>query len=107
MAIEGEVKKPTTLDLDSLLKLGAMEDRIYRLRCVEGRSMGTPWVGCSLVEMIKRAEPTGNAKFVQSVTLADRAQMPGLRSPVLDWPYAEALQIDEAVNPLAMLAVGT
>ena len=106
VAIEGEVKKPTTLDLDALLKLGAMEERIYRLRCVEGWSMVIPWVGYSLAEVIKRAEPTGNAKFVQFVTLADRAQMPGLRSSVLDWPYAEALRIDEAMNPLAMLAFG-
>jgi sulfoxide reductase catalytic subunit YedY len=106
VAIEGEVKKPQTLDIDALLKLSAMEDRIYRLRCVEGWSMVVPWVGFSLAELIKRVEPTGNAKFVQFVTLADRAQMPGLRSPVLDWPYVEGLRLDEAMHPLTLLAFG-
>jgi len=106
VVIEGEVKKPMTLDLDALLKLSPMEERIYRLRCVEGWSMVIPWVGYSLAEVIRKVEPTGNAKFVQFVTLADRAQMPGLRSSVLDWPYVEALRIDEAMNPLAMLAFG-
>jgi sulfoxide reductase catalytic subunit YedY len=106
VAIEGEVKKPQTLDLDALLKMAPMEERIYRLRCVEGWSMVIPWVGFSVAELIKRVEPTGNAKFVQFVTLADRAQMPGLRSSVLDWPYVEGLRMDEAMNPLAMLAFG-
>lgn len=106
VAIEGEVKKPVTLDIDALLKLAPMEDRIYRLRCVEGWSMVVPWVGWSLSELIKRVEPTGNAKFVQFVTLADRAQMPGLRSSVLNWPYVEALRMDEAMHPLTMLAFG-
>jgi methionine sulfoxide reductase catalytic subunit len=106
VAIEGEVKKPGSLDLDTLLKLAPMEERIYRLRCVEGWSMVVPWVGWSLAELIKRVEPTGNAKFVQFVTLADRAQMPGLRSAVLDWPYVEALRLDEAMHPLTLLAFG-
>jgi sulfoxide reductase catalytic subunit YedY len=106
VAVEGEVHKPGTWDIESLLKLAPMEDRIYRLRCVEGWSMVIPWVGWSLAELIKRVEPTGNAKFVQFVTLADRAQMPGLRSPVLDWPYVEALRLDEALHPLTMLAFG-
>jgi methionine sulfoxide reductase catalytic subunit len=106
VAVEGEVKKPGSYDLDALMKLGTMEERIYRLRCVEGWSMVIPWVGFSLAELIKRVEPTGNAKFVQFVTLADRAQMPGIRSAVLDWPYVEGLRIDEAMNPLAMLAFG-
>jgi methionine sulfoxide reductase catalytic subunit len=106
VAVEGEIKKPGTFDLDTLLKLAPMEERIYRLRCVEGWSMVVPWVGYSLAELIKRGEPTGNAKFVQFVTLADRAQMPGLSSSVLDWPYVEGLRIDEAMNPLAMLAFG-
>ncbi len=106
VAIEGEVKKPQTLDLDALLKLSAMEERVYRLRCVEGWSMVIPWVGFSLAELIRRVEPTGNAKFVQFVTLADKAQMPGLSSRVLDWPYVEGLRIDEANHPLAMLAFG-
>jgi sulfoxide reductase catalytic subunit YedY len=106
VAIEGEVKKPGNYDLDALLKLSAMEERIYRLRCVEGWSMVVPWVGYSLAELIKRVEPTGNAKFVEFITLADKAQMPGLRSPVLDWPYKEGLRIDEAMHPLTMLAFG-
>jgi sulfoxide reductase catalytic subunit YedY len=106
VAVEGEVKKPGTYDIESLLKLSAMEERIYRLRCVEGWSMVVPWVGYSLAELIKRVEPTGNAKFVEFITLADKAQMPGLRSPVLDWPYKEGLRIDEAMHPLTMLAFG-
>ena len=104
--VEGEVKKPGSYDIDALLKLAPMEERIYRLRCVEGWSMVVPWVGYSLAELIKRVEPTGNAKFVQFITLADRAQMPGLRSSVLDWPYAEGLRLDEAMHPLTMLAFG-
>jgi sulfoxide reductase catalytic subunit YedY len=106
VAIEGEVKKPGSYDLDALMKLGTMEERIYRLRCVEGWSMVVPWVGFSLAELIKRVEPTGNAKFVQFVTLADKAQMPGLRSAVLDWPYVEGLRIDEAMHPLTLLTFG-
>jgi methionine sulfoxide reductase catalytic subunit len=106
VAIEGEVKKPGNYDLDALLKLSAMEERIYRLRCVEGWSMVVPWVGYSLAELIRKVEPTGNAKFVQFVTLADRAQMPGLSQAVLDWPYAEGLRIDEAMHPLTLLAFG-
>jgi sulfoxide reductase catalytic subunit YedY len=104
--VEGEVRKPGTFDIEGLLKLAPMEERIYRMRCVEGWSMVIPWVGWSISELIKRVEPTGNAKFVQFVTLADRAQMPGLRSSVLDWPYVEALRMDEAMHPLAMLAFG-
>jgi methionine sulfoxide reductase catalytic subunit len=106
VAVEGEVKKPGNYDLDALMKLGAMEERIYRLRCVEGWSMVVPWVGYSLAELIKRVEPTGNARFVEFITLADKAQMPGLRSPVLDWPYTEGLRIDEAMHPLTLLAFG-
>jgi sulfoxide reductase catalytic subunit YedY len=100
------VRKPGTYDIDALLKLAPMEERIYRMRCVEGWSMVIPWVGWSIAELIKRVEPTGNAKFVQFVTLADRAQMPGLRSSVLEWPYVEALRMDEAMHPLAILAFG-
>jgi len=104
--VEGEVRKPGTWDIERLLKLGAMEERIYRLRCVEGWSMVIPWVGYSLAELIRQVEPTGSAKFVQFVTLADRAQMPGLSSSVLDWPYVEGLRLDEALHPLTMLAFG-
>lgn len=106
VAIEGEVKKPGTLDLDTLMKTAPMEERIYRLRCVEGWSMVIPWVGFPLAELIKRVEPTGNAKYVQFLTLADRAQMPGIRSSVLDWPYSEGLRMDEAMHPLTLLAFG-
>ncbi|HSI57738.1 MAG TPA: protein-methionine-sulfoxide reductase catalytic subunit MsrP [Ideonella sp.] len=106
VAIEGEVKKPLTLTLDDLMKLSPMEERIYRLRCVEGWSMVIPWVGFSLSELIKKVEPTGNAKYVEFVTLADKAQMPGLRSGVLNWPYVEGLRMDEAMHPLALLAFG-
>ena len=106
VVVEGEVKKPGSYDLDALMKISALEERIYRLRCVEGWSMVIPWVGYSLAELIKRVEPTANAKFVQFVTLADKAQMPGLNSSVLDWPYAEGMRIDEANHPLALLAFG-
>jgi sulfoxide reductase catalytic subunit YedY len=106
VAVEGEVRKPGTYDIEALLKLAPMEERIYRLRCVEGWSMVIPWVGYSLAELIKRVEPTGNAKFVQFVTLADRGQMPGLRSSVLDWPYVEGLRMDEAMQPLTLLTFG-
>jgi sulfoxide reductase catalytic subunit YedY len=106
VAIEGEVKKPGSYDLDALLKLAPLEERIYRLRCVEGWSMVIPWVGYSLSELIKKVEPTGNAKYVQFVTLADRAQMPGLGARVLDWPYTEGLRLDEAMHPLALLSFG-
>ena len=106
IVVEGEVKKPGTWDLDALLKLSPMEERIYRMRCVEGWSMVIPWVGYSLAELIKKVEPTGNAKYLQFVTLADKSQMPGLRSSVLDWPYVEGLRLDEAMQPLAMLAFG-
>jgi sulfoxide reductase catalytic subunit YedY len=106
VAVEGEVRKPGTFDIETLLKFAPMEERIYRLRCVEGWSMVIPWVGYSLAELIRRAEPTGNAKFVQFVTLADRQQMPGLSSGVLDWPYVEGLRMDEATHPLTLLAFG-
>ena len=104
--VEGEVNRPGTFAIDDLLKLAPMEERIYRLRCVEGWSMVIHWVGWSLAALIRRVEPTGNAKYVQFVTLADAAQMPGLRSPVLEWPYAEGLRMDEAMHPLSMLAFG-
>ena len=104
--VEGAVKKPGMVDIDALLKLAPLEERIYRMRCVEGWSMVLPWVGYSLNELIRRVEPTGNAKYVEFVTLNDPRQMPGVRSRVLDWPYTEGLRLDEAMHPLAMLAVG-
>jgi methionine sulfoxide reductase catalytic subunit len=104
--VEGLVNKPGKFAIEDLLKLSAMEERIYRLRCVEGWSMVVPWVGYSLSELIKRVEPQGSAKYVEFITLADRAQMPGLRSGVLDWPYTEGLRMDEAMHPLTLLAFG-
>jgi sulfoxide reductase catalytic subunit YedY len=106
VAVEGAVKKPKVYDLDELLKLAPMEERIYRMRCVEGWSMVIPWVGYSMSELIKRVEPTGNAKYVEFVTLADEKQMPFLGSNVLYWPYVEGLRMDEAMNPLTLLAFG-
>ncbi|SFD87542.1 protein-methionine-sulfoxide reductase catalytic subunit MsrP [Massilia yuzhufengensis] len=106
VTIEGEVKKPVTLDIDRIIKLAPLEERIYRLRCVEGWSMVIPWVGYSLSNLLKQVEPTANAKYVEFITLADNKQMPGLRSPVLDWPYVEGLRMDEAMHPLTLLTVG-
>ncbi len=104
--VEGEVKKPATFDIDTLLKLSAMEERIYRLRCVEGWSMVIPWVGYSVAELIKKVEPLGSAKYVEFITQADPKTMPFVGSRVLEWPYTEALRMDEAMHPLAMLAFG-
>ncbi|HSN78882.1 MAG TPA: protein-methionine-sulfoxide reductase catalytic subunit MsrP [Rhodoferax sp.] len=104
--IEGLVKKPGRFALEDLLKLSAQEERIYRLRCVEGWSMVIPWVGYSLSELIKKVEPLGSAKYVEFVTLADPKTMPGLGSRVLDWPYVEGLRMDEAMHPLTLLAFG-
>jgi sulfoxide reductase catalytic subunit YedY len=104
--VEGLVKKPITLDLADLLKLSPMEERIYRLRCVEGWSMVIPWVGYSLSALIKRVEPLGSAKFIQFETLADPKTMPFVGSRVLEWPYVEGLRLDEAMHPLTLLAFG-
>ena len=104
--IEGLVKKPGRVNLEDLMKWGAMEERIYRLRCVEGWSMVIPWVGYSLADLIRRVEPLPGAKFVEFVTQADPKTMPGLRSGVLDWPYLEGLRMDEAMHPLTLLAFG-
>jgi methionine sulfoxide reductase catalytic subunit len=106
VAIEGEIKKPMTLDLDSLMRLAPLEERVYRLRCVEGWSMVIPWIGYSLANLIKQVEPTGNAKYVEFISLADKKQMPGIGSPVLEWPYVEGLRMDEANHPLALLTLG-
>jgi methionine sulfoxide reductase catalytic subunit len=106
VAVEGEIKKPKLYDIDELMKLAPLEERIYRLRCVEGWSMVIPWVGFPLATLMKRVEPTGKAKYVEFTTLADPKQMPGVRSSVLDWPYLEGLRIDEAAHPLTILGVG-
>ena len=104
--IEGLVKKPGKYTLEDLLKLSAQEERVYRLRCVEGWSMVIPWVGYSLSELIKRVEPLGSAKYVEFLTLSDRKTMPFVGSAVLDWPYAEGLRMDEALHPLTLLTFG-
>ena len=106
VAVDGLVKKPKVYDIDELLKLAPLEERMYRLRCVEGWSMVIPWVGFSLAELIRRVEPTGSAKYVEFVTLADKKQMPGLSVPVLNWPYVEGLRLDEAMHPLTLLTFG-
>ncbi|AYQ28353.1 MULTISPECIES: protein-methionine-sulfoxide reductase catalytic subunit MsrP [unclassified Polaromonas] len=106
VAVEGLVKQPKTFTLEDLLKLSPQEERIYRMRCVEGWSMVIPWVGYSLSELIKKVEPLGNAKYVEFITLADPKTMPFVGSRVLDWPYVEALRMDEAMHPLALLTFG-
>jgi methionine sulfoxide reductase catalytic subunit len=106
VAVEGEVKKAKTYDIDALTKIAPLEERIYRLRCVEAWSMVIPWVGFPLNSLVKLAEPTGNAKYIQFVTLQDPKRMPGQKFPVLEWPYVEGLRMDEAMHPLTILSVG-
>jgi len=106
VAVEGECDKPGTVGIEDLLKSHALEERIYRLRCVEGWSMVIPWVGFPLSDFIKRFQPNAKAKFVEFETLNDKKQMPGQRRRVLDWPYVEGLRMDEAMHPLTILAVG-
>jgi len=106
VAIEGAVAKPQTLDIDAILKMAPLEERVYRHRCVEGWSMVIPWVGFPLNELIKRVQPTSKAKFIEFFTLNDPKQMPGVSVPVLDWPYTEVLRMDEAMHPLTLLTVG-
>ena len=106
VAVEGEVKRPKTYDIDELMKLSPLEERIYRLRCVEAWSMVIPWVGFPLSALIKRVESTSNAKYIEFITLLDPKQMPGQRRGVLEWPYVEGLRMDEAAHPLTILAVG-
>lgn len=104
--VDGLVNKPMDIALEDLLRLSPMEERIYRLRCVEGWSMVIPWVGYSLSKLIDKVQPQGSAKFLEFTTLADPAIMPGVRSRVLDWPYVEGLRMDEARHPLTLLAMG-
>jgi len=106
VAIEGEVAKPQVVDLDRLLGWFPLEERVYRMRCVEAWSMVIPWVGFPLANLLTRVEPTAKAKYVAFTTLHDTEQMPGQRRNVLDWPYVEGLRLDEAMHPLALLAVG-
>ena len=104
--IEGDVQKKQEWDIDSILKFAPAEERIYRHRCVEGWSIVVPWVGFSLSELIKRADPLGKAKFVEFTTILDPSQMPGQTRNVLDWPYVEGLRMDEAMHPLTLLCFG-
>ncbi len=106
VAIEGEVKKPQDIDIDAQVRMFPLEERIYRMRCVEAWSMVIPWVGFPLGELVRRVEPTSRAKYLALISLKDPAQMPGQRANLLDWPYVEGLRIDEALHPLALLAVG-
>ena len=106
VAIEGEVARPDVIGLEDLLKPHPLEERIYRLRCVEAWSMVIPWIGFPLGDLLKRFDPTSQAKYVAFETLFDPEQMPGQRRSVLDWPYVEGLRIDEAMHPLTILAVG-
>lgn len=106
VSVEGLVKNPKVYDIDELLKLAPLEERIYRMRCVEGWSMVIPWIGLPLAELIKRVEPASSAKYVEFITLADKKQMPGLSVAALDWPYVEGLRMDEAMHPLTLLTFG-
>jgi sulfoxide reductase catalytic subunit YedY len=104
--VSGEVLQPRTIAIDDLLQWFPLEERVYRLRCVEAWSMVIPWLGFPLGDLIRRLEPTGNARFVEFTTLLDPDQMPGQRDPVLRWPYVEGLRLDEAMHPLTLMAVG-
>jgi sulfoxide reductase catalytic subunit YedY len=106
VAVEGEVAKPGTYDVDELIRLFPPQERVYRMRCVEAWSMVIPWLGFPLGDLLKRVEPTSRARFVEFTTLLDPVQLPGQRRNVLDWPYVEGLRMDEAMHPLAILAVG-
>jgi sulfoxide reductase catalytic subunit YedY len=106
IAVEGACANPGTFQLEDFIKPHQLEERIYRLRCVEAWSMVIPWVGIPLADVIKRFEPTSNAKYAAFTTLLDPRRMPGQTRPVLDWPYVEGLRMDEAMHPLTILAVG-
>ncbi len=106
VTIDGLVPKKQVLDVDSIIKMAPPEERIYRHRCVEGWSIVVPWIGFSLSELIKRAQPLGKAQFVEFTTIYDLTQMPGQREAVLPWPYTEGLRMDEAMHPLTLLCFG-
>lgn len=105
VAIEGEVKKPRTLDIEDILRF-PLEERIYRLRCVEAWSMVIPWIGFPLAELLKRHAPTSRAKYVVFESILDPDNLRGQRRSIIEWPYREALRIDEAMHPLTLMAVG-
>jgi len=109
--VDGHVAKPKTYDIDELLKLSPLEERVYPLRCVEGWSMVIPWIGFPLASLLKRVEPTGQAKFVEFTTLRDPEQFPGQKPSLfglsgIEWPYIEGLRLDEAMHPLTLLTFG-
>ena len=104
--VSGACDRPGTYDLEDILAPHPLEERIYRLRCVEAWSMVIPWVGFPLADLLKRFEPDSSAKYVRFKTIYDPQQMPGQRRRVLDWPYVEGLTLEEAMNPLALIAVG-
>ena len=104
--LDGEVESPQTVDIERILKLAPLEERVYRFRCVEAWSMVVPWLGYSLSTLLRLAKPTSRARFVAFTTLLDPKQLPGQRDSVLDWPYAEGLRIDEAMHPLCLLCLG-
>ncbi len=106
VSVEGEVAKPRTFDIDDLIRLAPLEERIYRMRCVEAWSMVIPWEGYPLSALLKQVEPTGNAKYVEFVTVVQPETMPGLDDRIIDWPYVEGLRMDEAMNPLTLLVFG-
>lgn len=106
VTVDGEVKTAKTFAIEDILNWAPLEERIYRMRCVEGWSAVIPWAGFSFNELLKRVEPTGNAKFVEFWSLADPEQMPYVRAPFLDWPYVEAIRLDEARHPLTLFALG-
>ena len=106
IAIEGEVEKPIKLSMEEISEMFISEERIYRLRCVEGWSMVIPWMGFSLSKLLSKVNPTNKAKFIEFESVYDPAQMKGQRYPVLNWPYNEGLRLDEAMHPLTILAVG-
>jgi methionine sulfoxide reductase catalytic subunit len=106
LTIEGEVARPQVFDIDQLIKLFPLEERVYRMRCVEAWSMVIPWVGFPLRDLLTRVEPTSRAKYVAFKSLLDPQQMPGQRTDLLQWPYVEGLRIDEALHPLTIMAVG-
>lgn len=106
VVIDGEVERPATVSIEDLVSPHSLEERIYRLRCVEAWSMVIPWVGFPLGDLLKRFAPTSRAKYVAFTSILDPENLPGQRRPVLEWPYAEGLRIDEAMHPLTLLAVG-
>jgi sulfoxide reductase catalytic subunit YedY len=106
VAVEGLVRRPAVYDLDDLVKPHRLEERVYRLRCVEGWSMVIPWLGFPLRDFIQRVEPLASARYVEFTTIHDPRQMPGQRRSVLDWPYTEGLRLDEAMHPLTLMVVG-